>query len=103
MQTRCSRGDLAGVEKHFTTGLKFFDDPAASRYIKSTLAFLLVKRIVPVMLARWRLLAAASAIVLWSIVMAGVGAFAAAGKSGRPACFMKLSSASNSPRRFLSD
>ena len=25
--TRYSRGDLAGVEKHFTAGLKFFDDP----------------------------------------------------------------------------
>ncbi len=25
--TRYWRGDLAGVEKHFTTGLKFFDDP----------------------------------------------------------------------------
>ena len=27
MITRYWRGDLAGVEKHFTAGLKFFDDP----------------------------------------------------------------------------
>jgi len=27
LQTRSYRGDLAGVEEHFTTGLAFFDDP----------------------------------------------------------------------------
>ena len=30
--TRHGRGDLAGVEKHFTAGLKFFDDPGFRQY-----------------------------------------------------------------------
>src|SRR5262249_4530512 len=29
---RYHRGDLAGAEKHFTAGLKFFDDPGFRRY-----------------------------------------------------------------------
>jgi tetratricopeptide (TPR) repeat protein len=32
LQTRCSLGDLAGVEKHFTTGVAFFDDPAFKQF-----------------------------------------------------------------------
>ena len=42
MQTRYSRGDLAGLEKHFTAGLKFFDDPDFKRLpavAKSALAY----------------------------------------------------------------
>jgi class 3 adenylate cyclase/tetratricopeptide (TPR) repeat protein len=31
LQTRYWRGDLAGAEKHFATGLKFFDDPGFKR------------------------------------------------------------------------
>jgi tetratricopeptide (TPR) repeat protein len=38
MQTRASRGDLAGVEKHFTIGLKFFDDPGFRRFPGAALA-----------------------------------------------------------------
>jgi hypothetical protein len=45
-------------------------------------AFLLMKRIAPLMLARWRWLAAIAAITLWSIAMAGLGAFSV---GGRPA------------------
>jgi hypothetical protein len=44
--------------------------------------FLLMKRIAPLMLARWRWLAAIAAIALWSIAMAGLGAFSV---GGRPA------------------
>jgi len=43
-------------------------------------AFLLVKRISPLMLARWRWLAAIAAIALWSIAMAGLGAFSVGGR-----------------------
>ncbi len=32
VQTRFSRGDFAGVEKHFTAGQKFFDDPGFRQY-----------------------------------------------------------------------
>jgi tetratricopeptide (TPR) repeat protein len=32
LSTRYWRGDLAGVEKHFTAGLKFFDDPGFRQY-----------------------------------------------------------------------
>jgi class 3 adenylate cyclase/tetratricopeptide (TPR) repeat protein len=32
MSMRFWRGDLAGVEKHFTTGLRFFDEPGLSQY-----------------------------------------------------------------------
>lgn len=45
-------------------------------------AFLLMKRIAPLMLARWRWLAAIAALALWSIAMASLGAFSV---GGRPA------------------
>ena len=32
MITRYWRGDLAGAEKHFTAGLKFFDDPGFRQF-----------------------------------------------------------------------
>jgi class 3 adenylate cyclase/tetratricopeptide (TPR) repeat protein len=36
--TRYSRGDLAGVEKHFTLGEKFFDDPGLRQYPGATVS-----------------------------------------------------------------
>ena len=36
--TRYSRGDLAGVEKHFTAGGKFFDDPGLRQYPGATVS-----------------------------------------------------------------
>jgi len=36
--TRYSRGDLAGVEKHFTAGERFFDDPGLQQYPGATVS-----------------------------------------------------------------
>jgi tetratricopeptide (TPR) repeat protein len=36
--TRYSRGDLAGVEKHFVAGEKFFDDPGLRQYPGATVS-----------------------------------------------------------------
>jgi tetratricopeptide (TPR) repeat protein len=39
IQTRLMLGDLAGVEEHFGTGLKFFDDPGLKQFPAAAFAF----------------------------------------------------------------